>query len=401
MYTDLSWLLPCRKTSNRVAVSANVFAFIKRHWTPSNKHADAGDVAGAASAAMQPPFAQQSVDLTPSSRDLVKDESDRHALVASEGAGQAMNVDDDNEIGQEQPAADVRTDDVGVAKDTAAPAADALSVLADGLVLQQGATLASDQVPATATVDYSEVSMIEPVASPAKQARSTGARYGRASSQAGTHGARTLRVLEFPAADAELAQCTECAALMGGVEQAADNFKQRVLNERAECHSLLGNTTLLFLKEGERYALAPRTWLAQWRRWVSSSPWKEQGALAVARAGFGEAGMGDDGALRRGGLEGLTDAMAEFTVHVDGELRLLLNMPPLKSYRDKWCQVRWPRYTCIFTCLMCMASLVMPSVCVVTDAVHRLMVKSVTLRDHCMALETSCNDGRVMSIKTQ
>jgi hypothetical protein len=137
-------------------------------------------------------------------------------------------------------------------------------------------------------------------------------------------------VLEFWAATAAKQQCAECAVLMDDSAERADEFRSLVLTQREECKGLLGNTTLLFLKPNERYALVPRAWLAQWRRWISSSPWKEQSALAVARAGTAAAARG---------VESLTSALSEYTVKVDGELRMLLDLPPLKAHREKWCQV--------------------------------------------------------------
>jgi hypothetical protein len=148
-------------------------------------------------------------------------------------------------------------------------------------------------------------------------------------------------VLEFPAAQAASCECAECAIAMGDCAEKEDALKAAVLEEREACRNLLGTSTLLFLQHGERYALVPRVWLSHWRRWIASSPWKEQGGLKAARATGGAV------AVIGGGVVGLTEALREHTMVVDGELRLLQHVPELKAHRDKWCQVL----------LLCMAGL--------------------------------------------
>jgi hypothetical protein len=165
------------------------------------------------------------------------------------------------------------------------------------------------------------------------------------------HGVQSRTVMEFPADAIAHLECGHCAVQMGEVEESTGKYKEQILAERDACRRLLAQTTLLFLRPEQRYALAPRAWLARWRRFVNSSPWKEQGALAVARNGLavkdGPGGAGPAPAAQKAALEleSLTQAMAEFTVHVDGELRLLQHPPPLKAHREKWCQVRhaWTR----------------------------------------------------------
>lgn len=143
------------------------------------------------------------------------------------------------------------------------------------------------------------------------------------------------QVMSFLAATADVAQCAECAAHMGASAARAEAFKSEILQQREDCRNLLGNTTLLYLSEGDRYALVPRAWLAQWRRWIWSSPWKEQGALSIGRAPAGNAPP----AVAR--PPPLAMAIAEFTTSVNGERRLLTELPPLKAHRgDKWCQVQ-------------------------------------------------------------
>jgi hypothetical protein len=125
---------------------------------------------------------------------------------------------------------------------------------------------------------------------------------------------------------------------MGDCVEKEDAFKAAVLEEREACRNLLGTTTLLFLQDGERYALVPRVWLSHWRRWIASSPWKEQGGLKAARAAV-SGGVPASGTINGSGIAGLTEALRDHTTSVDGKLRLLQHVPELKAHRDKWCQV--------------------------------------------------------------
>ena len=172
------------------------------------------------------------------------------------------------------------------------------------------------------------------------------------------------RILHFAADAAPELECQQCAALMGECDERADGFKQRVLAEKRACQAIVAGNPQLYLQPGTQYALAPRQWLARWRSWINSSPWKQQGALAVARGGGGAAtaagavagppeaagaGEGDAaGGAGSGappevtgvGLQCLTEAMNEVVVWRDREPRLLVHLPILKSHRGRWCQVR-------------------------------------------------------------
>ena len=387
----------CRRPTNRIAVQRHVFDFVREHWRPSSRHSAPGSSPPAA----QSSGCIDITDASPStSRTITADggaagfavhggaapERDVTELCmatdgapagargaellgagSSKGQGAAAQASGDVDADRAAAGGAAAQDEAEwcMVEPLSPRAATEAAVLAE--IYNGGAAapeLAADAAAAAAprSAAGEDVVMVSPVDAPADDGNPKDGKTGpvqnefvrsvapRAPDRPTSHccssrdqipTVQARRVMEFPAADADACECAECAVLMGACAEKEGAYKSAILAERVACRELLGTTTLLYLHPGERYALVPRAWLALWRRWIGSSPWKDQGGLRAARAGAAGGGAAAAGEAPPRGVVGLTEALREYTVVVDGELRMLQHLPALRPHRadSRWSQV--------------------------------------------------------------